>query len=58
MMLGKGHSISLTLAHLACNLYKEKYLQILPAYLNKNRPDKHKIGFSTKAMNKWRLMEK
>lgn len=56
MMLGKGHSLSLTLAHLACNLYKKHSSKLLKEYYNKNRPDKYKLGRNIKDLNKWRLM--
>ena len=57
MMLGKGHSISLTLAHISCNLYKIHGSKLLLEFYNKNRPDKYKLGRSVKDINKWRLMK-
>jgi len=57
MMLGKGHSVSLTLAHISCNLYKIHGSKLLLEFYNKNRPDKYKLGRSVKDINKWRLMK-
>lgn len=56
MMLGSGHSISLTLAHLACNLYKKHSSKLLLEVYNKNLPTKYKLGKNVKNINKWRLM--
>ncbi len=57
MILGKGHSISLTMAHTACNLYKKSYCKLLVEHYNKKRPDQYKLGKSIKDLNKWRLMK-
>ncbi len=57
MMLGKGHSVSLTLAHIACNLYKKHGTKLLLEFYNKSRPEKYKLGKNLKDMNKWRLMK-
>ncbi len=56
MILGKSHSISLTMAHTCCNMYKEELLSIILAFYNKNKPDKHKLGRNVKDITKWRLM--
>ena len=57
MMLGKGHSVSLTLAHISCNLYKKHGSKLLLEFYNKTRPDKYKLGRNVKDINKWRLMK-
>lgn len=57
MILGKGHSISLSMAHTACNLHKRELLKILPGYYNKNRADKYKLGYNTKTMSKWSMFK-
>lgn len=56
MVLGMGHSISLTLAHTACNMHKHYHSKILIEYYNEKRPDKYKLGTNLKNINKWRLM--
>jgi len=55
MALGKGHSIALTMAHNQCNMYKDKHLVLLKQHFNKDKTAKHRIGFSVKTTNKWRL---
>ena len=57
MILGKSHSISLTMAHTCCNMYKEVLLSIILSFYNKNKPDKHKLGRNVKDITKWRLMK-
>ncbi len=56
MVLGMGHSISLTMAHTACNMHKHYHSKILVEYYNQQRPDKYKLGTNLKNINKWRLM--
>ncbi|KKN15202.1 hypothetical protein LCGC14_0988420 [marine sediment metagenome] len=58
MILGKGHSISLTMAHTACNMYKRSYTSVLIDFYNKDRPEKYKLGKNIKNMNKWRFIKK
>nr|MDO8118153.1 hypothetical protein [Candidatus Sigynarchaeota archaeon] len=57
MVLGKGHSISLTLAHTACNEGKDNYVKILTERMNRDLPTKHRLGFNVKTINKWKLMK-
>lgn len=58
MILGKGHSISLTMAHTACNMYKRSYTRVLIDFYNESRPEKYKLGKNIKDLNKWRFMKK
>lgn len=57
MILGKGHAISLTLAHTACNEKKDIYIKVLTEKLNKDLPAKHRMGYNVKTINKWKLMK-
>lgn len=57
MILGKGHSISLTMAHTACNMFKDNYTKLLVDFYNEKRPEKYKLGKNIKDLNKWRFMK-
>jgi hypothetical protein len=57
MILGKGHCVSLLLAHTACNERKEIFVKILTEVMNRELPVKQRIGFNVKTMNKWKLMK-
>lgn len=56
MILGKSHSISLTMAHTCCNMHKEELLSIILSFYNRTKPDKHKLGRNVKDLTKWRFM--
>jgi hypothetical protein len=57
MYLGKGHPISLTLAHVDCNLNKSQLVQVYTEQFNKDLPVKLRTGLNVKTMNKWRLLK-
>ncbi len=57
MMLGKGHAVSLKLAHTACNLNKGQLVRIYTEQLTKELPVKLQPKLNVKDMNKWSLLK-